>query len=148
MTKSHAAAPTLALSVLSAAGDLYTGPVRSVTVPSPGGELGILPRHTPLLAPVSPGELRLVANDGERDFFYVCGGIVEVQPFAVTVLADTALRGEDIDAQAAREVIARAEKIERTARLFIDRDRAHLEMVKALAQLRVLEHARQKSRSR
>jgi F-type H+-transporting ATPase subunit epsilon len=150
MAKSNASSEvlTIELSVTCAAGDIYSGQVRWVVVPSPAGELGIYPRHSPLLARVSPGELRLISKDGDNDYLYVCGGIVEVQPFAVTVLADTVLRGEQIDAQAAREVIARAENIQRTARLYIDRDNAHLEMVKALAQLRVLEHTLKKKRPR
>lgn len=137
---------TTELVIVSAEGHLYSGAVRMVEVPARAGVLGILPRHAPLLADLKPGEVRLVNADGEEEFIYVSGGYLEVQPTAVTILADTAMRGEDVDEVQAREAIKRAEKVIRTARLFVDRDRAQLEVMKALAQLKVLEDSRRKKK--
>lgn len=117
-----------------------------VAVPSVGGEIGVLPRHTPLLANLLPGEVRILTPDDEVEYIYVSGGYVEIQPFAVTILADTAIRGQEVDEQAALEAKRRAEETISTARLFLDRDMAHIELLKALAQLKALEHARRNKR--
>lgn len=137
---------TTELVIVSAEGELYRNQVRLVEVPASAGVLGILPRHAPLLANLKPGEVRLIDAAGEEEFVYVSGGYLEVLPEVVTILADTAMRGEEVDEAAAREAIARAQKVIRTARLFIDRDRAQLEVMKAMAQLKVLEDSRRRKK--
>jgi F-type H+-transporting ATPase subunit epsilon len=144
--KDVATAAIIALSIVSAEGRIYSGEVRMVAVPSVRGEIGVLPRHTPLLANLLPGEVRILTPDDEVEYIYVSGGYVEIQPFAVTILADTAIRGQEVDEQAALEAKRRAEETISTARLFLDRDRAHIELLKALAQLKALEHARRNKR--
>lgn len=134
------------LAIVSAEGGVYSGVARMVMVPSATGGLGIMPRHAPLLARLKPGEVTIVSVDGESEYIYVSGGYLEVQPFTVTILADTALRGEEVDELAALEAKKRAEEVIHTARLFIDRDRAQVELLKALAQLKVLEHTRRYKR--
>jgi F-type H+-transporting ATPase subunit epsilon len=100
------------------------------------------------LAKLKPGEARVKSLDEGDLFIYISGGYIEIQPHVVTILADTALRGEDIDEQAAREAKRRAERTIRSSPLYTDRDRAHLELIKALAQLKALEHTRGKMRRR
>jgi len=139
-----AGAMTLRLSIVSAEGDIYSGDVRMVSVPSLQGQLGILPRHAPLLAKMKPGEVSMLSLENDTDFIYVSGGFLEIQPYHVTILADTAVRGENVDEKAALEAKARAEDVISTARLILDRDRAYIELLKALAQLKALEHSRQK----
>jgi F-type H+-transporting ATPase subunit epsilon len=144
--KEVATAATIALSIVSAEGRIYSGEVRMVAVPSVRGEIGVLPRHAPLLANLLPGEVRILTPEEEVEYIYVSGGYVEIQPFAVTILADTAMRGQEVDEKAALEAKRRAEETINTARLFLDRDRAHIELLKALAQLKALEHARRNKR--
>jgi F-type H+-transporting ATPase subunit epsilon len=134
------------LSIVSAEGAVYSGAARMVVAPSVSGGLGIMPRHAPLLATLKPGEVTIINLEGESEFLYVSGGYIEVQPHAVTILADTALRGDEVDERAALEAKKRAEDVIHTARLFMDRDRAQVELLKALAQLKVLEHTRRSKR--
>jgi ATP synthase, F1 epsilon subunit (delta in mitochondria) len=138
---------TFLLNIASLERAIYSGPAHRVSVLSVNGELGILPRHSPLLAGLLPGEVRIIQADGTEEFVYVSGGHIEVLPHMVTILADTALRGEDINEAAALEAKKRAEKTIRTSPLYTDRDQAQLELIKALAQLKALEHTR-RSRKR
>ncbi|SCZ62977.1 F0F1 ATP synthase subunit epsilon [Thiohalomonas denitrificans] len=131
-------APTLVLHIVSAHEQVFSGEVSMVSVASVQGELGILPRHTPLMTLLNPGEARLKLPNGEYEYIYVSGGMMEVQPHEVTILADTVLRGEQIDKQAALEAKRRAEEVIRTSILYTDRDHARVELMKALAQLRTL----------
>jgi len=133
------------LEVVSVEGEIYRGKASMVVAPSTGGELGVMARHAPLLATLKPGEITVFGTNGEKEFLYLSGGYIEVQPYAVTILADTAYRGEEVDEAAALEAKARAEKVIRTARLFVDRDRAQVELLKALAQLKALEHVRRRN---
>ncbi len=119
---------------------LYSGQCFSVTAPAALGEVCILPRHAPFLARLTPGEIRLETARNERLLYYVSGGYLEVKNSMVTVLADHMLRSAEIDQQAALEAKSRAENVLKSSHLFSERDRAKLELVKALAQLRVLEH--------
>lgn len=135
---------TFALKVVSAEGQIFSSEVSMVVVPSAAGVIGIMPHHAPLLATLKPGEMRIVLKAREDEFLYVSGGYVEVQPTQVTVLADTAVRGDDVDEAAALEAKKRAEEIIRTAHLFTDRDKAQVELLKALAQLKALEHAQRR----
>ncbi|SFM45308.1 ATP synthase F1 subcomplex epsilon subunit [Ectothiorhodospira mobilis] len=151
---SHAAAraprqATLQLEIVSAEAALFSGPVHRVTLKGVDGELGILPGHSPLLTPVLPGVARFLPEGRqEEDFLYVSGGMVEVQPDRTIVLADTALRSEEIDEAAARAAERRAREIMEESVLFSDRDAAHAELLRALAQLKVVEHARRVARRR
>lgn len=133
---------SFSLSIVSPERSIYIGDVRMVAAMSVNGELGIYPRHAPLLASLMPGEVRLITLEGDEEFIYVSGGYIEVQPASVTILADTALRGQDIDENAAREAKRLAEENIRTSQLYSDRDQAYIELLKALAQLRALEHSR------
>jgi F-type H+-transporting ATPase subunit epsilon len=133
---------TFLLNIASPERSIYSGTAHMVSVLSVNGELGILPRHSPLLADLLPGEVRILTPGGEEQFVYVSGGYIEVLPHMVTILADTALRGEDVNEAAALEAKKLAEKTIRTSPLYTDRDQAHIELIKALAQLKALEHTR------
>ncbi len=130
------------LSIVSPEGSIYAGDVRMISALSVNGGLGIYPRHAPLLADLLPGEVRFITIKGDEEFIYVSGGYIEVQPTMVTILADTAVRGQDVDETAAQEAKRRAEETIRTSPLYSDRDQAYIELIKALAQLKVLEHSR------
>ncbi len=102
-------AMTMHLDVVSAEEKLFSGTIQQVSVPGVMGEMGIYPRHAQLISPLSPGELRYTTADGEQALLFVSGGVVEVQPHVVTVLADTAIRAADLDEAKAQESIRRAE---------------------------------------
>jgi len=144
MSEHTARTPTIALRVVSAEAELFSGEVRHLVAPATMGEVGIHPRHAPLLTRLNPGEIRIVDQRGDEDFIYVSGGILEVQPSVVTVLADVALRGDQIDEEAALIAKRKAEETMRKAVLFSDRDLAKAELLKALAQLKTLEDLRKK----
>jgi len=118
----------------------YSGPCLSLVAPAAFGEVCILPRHTPFLSKLTPGEIRLLTEQDERLSYYVSGGYLEVNNSVVTVLADYMERSADIDRAAALAAKAAAECTLRTSPLDSERDLAKLELVKAIAQLRVLEH--------
>jgi F-type H+-transporting ATPase subunit epsilon len=121
---------------------VFSGPCTKLVAPAAGGEVCILPRHTPFLASLRPGEIRLQTLAGEDHRYFVSGGYLEVRDSAVTVLADEMLRSEEIDRDAALAAKRRAEEILGTrSPLLRDRDPAKLDLVKALAQLQVLERA-------
>ncbi|RJG39210.1 F0F1 ATP synthase subunit epsilon [Motilimonas pumila] len=130
---------TTHLDVVSAEEQIFNGRVESIQVSGAEGELGILPGHTPLLTPIKPGMVRLVKQHGHEEVFYVSGGILEVQPGGVTVLADTAIRGEDLDAAKAEEAKRAAEQQISSSHGDVDFARASAELQKAIAQLRVIE---------
>ena len=92
---------TIHVDIVSAEGEIYSGTAAMVYAPAKMGEVGIAPRHAPLLTVLKPGEVRVEDTEGKEHFFYVTGGMLEIQPHLVTVLADTALRGEQLDAAAA-----------------------------------------------
>lgn len=119
---------------------IHSGLCLSLVAPAAWGEVCILPRHAPFLSKLVPGEIRLETEQGERLVYYVSGGYLEVQDSTVTVLADRMLRSEEIDRAAALEAKARAERVLQTSHIDSERDLAKLELVKAIAQLRVLEH--------
>ena len=103
-------APTVLCSIVSAEEEIFTGQVEMVVATGTIGELGLLPGHTPLLTGVRPGPVRLILEGGEEELFYASGGYLEVQPTSITILADTALRAEDLDEVAAIEAQKQAEK--------------------------------------
>jgi F-type H+-transporting ATPase subunit epsilon len=111
------AAPTIHVDVVSAEESVFSGEAEFVVLPGEAGELGIYPRHTPLITRIRPGAVRIVPpGGGEEQLIFVAGGILEVQPKVITVLADTAIRGHDLDEAKANEALQKAEEARRTAR--------------------------------
>ena len=111
------AAPTIHVDVVSAEESVFSGEAEFVVLPGEAGELGIYPRHTPLITRIRPGAVRIKpAGGGEEELIFVAGGILEVQPKLITVLADTAIRGHDLDEAKANEALQKAEEARRTAR--------------------------------
>lgn len=129
------------LSVVTAQDSIYQGQVERVIVPAEAGEMCVLPGHTPVLAKLVAGEARYLVNE-EWEYLYLEGGFLEVQPSEVTVLADTVKRSQEIDALAAEEAVKRAIKNDSIARLPYDKQLAHAELIRALAQLRVARNSR------
>ena len=135
-------AMTVHLDVVSAEQSVFSGDVATIQVTGSEGELGIHPGHAPLLTGLKPGMVRLVKQDGSEDIIYVAGGTLEVQPKTVTVLADVAIRGEELDEQAAEEAKRRAEEhIANPGADFNYAEAAH-ELAEAIAQLRLIQKLR------
>ncbi len=110
-------ASTIHIDVVSAEESIYSGEAEFVVLPGEAGELGIYPRHTPLITRIKPGAVRIrPAGGGEEELIFVAGGILEVQPRVITVLADTAIRGHDLDEAKANDAIRRAEEARAKAR--------------------------------
>jgi F-type H+-transporting ATPase subunit epsilon len=135
---------TMHVDVVSAEAEIFSGPANMLFAPGVMGELGILPRHAPLLTRIKPGEVRIITPDNEEQFFYVSGGMLEIQPQAVTVLADTALRAKDIDEAAALEAKERAEKILADNKGEVDYAAAEAELAEAMAQLQAIQRLKKK----
>lgn len=135
-------ANTIQVDIVSAEGEIFSGPATMVFAPASQGEIGIAPRHAPLLTTLKPGEVRVQTPDGEEQFFYVGGGALEVQPHLVTVLADTALRARDIDEAAALAAKQRAEEALRDKVGQISQAEALAELARAAAQLKAIERLR------
>jgi F-type H+-transporting ATPase subunit epsilon len=128
-------AMTMHLHIVSAETEIFSGTVTEVYAPAEMGEVGIHPRHTPLLTRMKPGEVRTVDQEGKERSFYVSGGILEIQPHVVTVLSDTVVRAADLDESAALEAKARAESALSDKKSDLDYAHAKAELVEALAQL-------------
>ncbi|MGO9038643.1 MAG: F0F1 ATP synthase subunit epsilon [Steroidobacteraceae bacterium] len=137
-------AHTIHVDIVSAEGEIFSGDASMVFVPGSQGELGIAPRHAPLLTTLKAGEVRVQAEGQEEQSFYVGGGALEVQPHLVTVLADTAARAHDLDEAAAQEAKQRAEEAMRSRGDKIDIAEAQAELARAVAQLRAIERLRKK----
>lgn len=133
------AAMTFHLDVVSAEKRLFSGLVETFQVTGSEGELGIYPGHTPLLTAITPGMVRIVKQHGHEEVIYISGGMMEVQPGTATVLADTAIRGEDLDAAKAEEAKRKAEENIHNQHGDMDFAQAVSELAKAIAQLRVIE---------
>ena len=133
---------TIQVDIVSAEGELFSGAASEVLAPASQGDLGILPRHAPLLTLLKPGEVRVRTPDGEEHHFFVGGGALEVQPTRVTVLADTALRARDIDEAAALAAKQRAEEALRDRAGHITLAEAQAELARAIAQLKVIQRLR------
>jgi len=101
---------TMQVDVVSAEASIFSGEAEFVVLPGESGELGIYPRHTPLITRIQPGAVRIRKPGGEEEFVFVAGGVLEIQPGMVTVLADTAIRGHDLDEAKANDAIKRAEE--------------------------------------
>jgi len=137
-------ARTIHVDIVSAEGEIFSGEASMVFVPGSQGELGIAPRHAPLLTTLKAGEVRVQTEGRDEQSFYVGGGALEVQPHLVTVLADTAARAHDLDEAAALEAKQRAEEAMRGRADKIDIAEAQAELARAVAQLRAIERLRKK----
>src|SRR6059058_12138 len=129
---------TIHVDVVSAEESIFSGEARFVALPGEAGELGIYPRHTPLITRVKPGSVRIEMPDGGEEFVFVAGGILEVQPNRVTVLSDTAIRGKDLDEEKANQARAAAEEALKNAKTEIDIARAQSELAVAVAEMAAL----------
>ena len=136
------AAHTIFVDIVSAEGQIFSGEAKMVFAPASMGEVGIAPRHAPLLTLLKAGEVRVQTPDGEEQVFFVGGGALEVQPNKVSVLADTALRAKDIDEAAALAAKQRAEEALKDASGHITQAQALAELARAVAQLKVLDRLR------
>ena len=134
-------AMTIHVDIVSAEESIYSGLVEAVIASAQEGEVGIYPRHAPLLTRLKAGEVRLL-KDGKEEQFYISGGILEVQPHTVTILADTALRADDVNEAAALEAKAAAEKGLNDKSAKMDFAEAQVQLAEAMAQLRAIERAR------
>lgn len=133
------AAMTFHLDVVSAEKQLFSGRAECIQVTGSEGELGIFPGHTPLLTAITPGMIRITKQHGHEEVIYLSGGTLEVQPSTVTVLADTAIRGMDLDQAKAEEAKRRAEDRILNKHGDMDFAQAASDLAKAIAQLRVIE---------
>ena len=136
-------AMTLHLDIVSAESSIFSGTVEMVFAPAIMGEVGITPRHSPLLTQIKPGAVRIKLPDqaGEQQVF-VSGGLLEIQPHVVTILADTAIRADDLDEAAAIEAKNRAEHALKDQQTEMDYAKAQAELVQAMAQLRMIQNLR------
>ncbi|MEX1081902.1 MAG: F0F1 ATP synthase subunit epsilon [Halofilum sp. (in: g-proteobacteria)] len=139
-------ATTIHVDIVSAESELYSGEAVRVNAPAEGGEVGIAPRHAPFVSRLRPGDVRIETENGEEEFIYVSGGILEVQPHVVTVLSDTAVRGADLDEAAALEAKRRAEERIAEQQDEYDYARARAELAEAAAQLQTLQKLRRRQR--
>jgi F-type H+-transporting ATPase subunit epsilon len=136
------AAKTVQLDVVSAEERIFSGEVQTVQVTGSEGELGVYPGHAPLLTTIKPGMVRLVLEDGAEQIIYVAGGVLEVQPHNVTVLADTAVRGDELDEQKALAAKQRAEAAIADTSSDLSYAEAAAELARALAQLQIIRKMR------
>lgn len=137
-------AMTMHVDIVSAEQSIYSGTAEFVVARASEGEVGILPRHVPMLVKLQPGEVQVRAQGGEEQYYYVSGGMMEVQPHVVTVLADTAVRAKDLDEAAAQDAKRRAEEALRDRSAEMDYARAQAELAEAAAQLRAIEKLRKR----
>lgn len=135
---------TIHVDIVSAEEEIFSGLAEMVFAPASQGEVGIAPRHTPLLTRLKPGEVRVKTNDQEELTFVVSGGMLEVQPHLVTVLADTAIRAKDLDEAAALEAKRKAEELMSDKSGEIDYSKAQGELAEAMAQLSAIYKLRKK----
>ena len=135
---------TIHVDVVSAEESIFSGEARFVALPGEAGELGIYPRHTPLITRIKAGSARIEKADGTEEFVFVAGGILEVQPNCVTVMSDTAIRGKDLDDEKANAARAEAEEALKNAKSEIDMARATSELAIMAAQIAALRKFRQR----
>jgi len=135
---------TIRVDVVSAEESIFSGEATFVALPGEAGELGIYPRHTPLITRIKPGAVRIQKADGTEEFVFVAGGLLEVQPDAITVLSDTAIRGKDLDEAKANSAKAAAEEALKNAKGDIDIAMAQSELAVMAAQIAALRKYRHK----
>jgi F-type H+-transporting ATPase subunit epsilon len=138
------AAATIQVDVVSAEESIFSGEATFVVLPGEAGELGIYPRHIPLITRIKPGAVRIQKPDGAEELVFVAGGILEVQPKVVTVLADTAIRGADLDEAKANEALRKAEEARRSARDKQEVAAVEAELATLAAQLAAIRKLRQR----
>ena len=139
-------ASTIHVDIVSAEAEIFSGEAEMVFAQAVEGEVGVAPRHTPLLTFLKPGEVRVRHPGGEEEAFYVSGGMLEIQPHMVTVLSDTAMRAHDLDEAAALEAKERAERLLVDRQADIDEAKARAELAQAAAQLQAIQRLRKKGR--
>ncbi len=137
-------AATIQVDIVSAEEQIFTGEAYMVYAPAIQGEIGVAPRHTPLISPLKPGEVRLDMGDGNEEFFFISGGIIEVQPHLVTVLSDTAIRAHDLNEAAALEAQKRAEEALADQQSDLDVAKAKAELAAAAAQIAAIRKIKKK----
>jgi F-type H+-transporting ATPase subunit epsilon len=138
-------ANTIHIDVVSAEESIYSGEAEFVVLPGESGELGIYPRHIPLITRIKPGAVRIKpADGGEEQLIFVAGGVLEVQPKVITVLADTAIRGADLDEAKANEALAKAEEARRNAKDKVSQATAEAEFSHFAAQIAAIRKLRKK----
>ena len=140
-------AMTIHVDIVSAEGEIFSGLAEMVYAPAEMGEVGVAPRHAPMLTRLKPGEIRVEVKSGDFEHYYVSGGMLEVQPHLVTVLADTAIRARDINEAAALEAKQRAEAALAGQTAEFEYAKAQAELAEAVAKLRTIEHLRKTKRS-
>ena len=138
------AAPTIHVDVVSAEESIFSGEAEFVVLPGEAGELGIYPRHMPLITRIKPGAVRIQKPGGEEELVFVAGGILEVQPKVITVLADTAIRGHDLDEAKATEALKQAEIARANAKDAVGLAAASAEFANFAAQLAAIRKLRKK----
>lgn len=137
---------TMHVNIVSAESEIFSGTGEAVFAPAVMGEVGIMPRHTPLITQLNPGEVRVVKQGGEEDFFFISGGMLEVQPHVVTVLADTAMRAQNLDEAAAQKAKERAEQAMADRQSDMELAEAQAELAQAVAQLQAIQRLRKRGR--
>ena len=135
---------TMHVNIVSAESEIYSGTVTQVFAPAEMGEVGVMPRHAPMLSTLKAGVVRVIPQEGEEQTFFVSGGILEIQPHVVTILSDTALRAADIDESAALEAKTRAEMAMKDKASDMDYAKAKSELIEAVAQIEALKKIRKK----
>jgi len=135
---------TIHVDVVSAEESIFSGEARFVALPGEAGELGIYPRHTPLITRIKPGSVRIEMADGSEEFVFVAGGILEVQPDGVTVLSDTAVRGKDLDEEKANQARLAAQEALKNAKSEIDIAKIQSELAIMVAEIAAARKYRQK----
>jgi F-type H+-transporting ATPase subunit epsilon len=133
---------TIRVDIVSAEQEIYKGAAKLVVASGEMGELGITPRHAPLITRLKPGQVRVVMENGEEQSFYVSGGILEVQPQVITILTDTAIRAKDIDQAAAQKAKEEAERAIANRSDVMEVAQAQAKLAEAVAQLQALERLR------
>ncbi|MCG6900387.1 MAG: F0F1 ATP synthase subunit epsilon [Gammaproteobacteria bacterium] len=137
-------AMTLHVDIVSAEAEIFSGTATMVFAPAEMGEVGVAPRHAPLVTRLNPGEVRVQTQEGDELSFFVSGGLLEVQPHVLTVLADTAIRADDLDEAQAQEAKARAEKMLSDKSADIDYAKAQAELAQSIAQLAAIKKLRER----
>ena len=134
------------LDIVSAEEEIFSGNIKNIIASAIMGEVGIYPKHTPMITPLKPGEVKIITEENEEKLFFISGGVIEVQPDIVTVLADTAIRGKDLDEAKAIESKKRAEEALADKSDNIDAAKALAELAQAAAQLKMIDAMRKKTK--
>ena len=134
------------LDIVSAEEEIFSGNVKNIIASAIMGEVGIYPKHTPMITPLKPGEVKIITEENEEKLFFISGGVIEVQPDIVTVLADTAIRGKDLDEAKAIESKKRAEEALADKSDNIDAAKALAELAQAAAQMKMIDAMRKKTK--